>query len=73
MKLEFTDYCLMRMRQRDVLEEEVKQALDAAASKHRSRSDARREVVERIGSKKLKVIYRRDGEVTIVINTMWED
>jgi hypothetical protein len=73
MKLAFTDYCLMRMRQRDVLEDEVRQAIDASASKHRARLDGRREVVERIGSKLLKVVYRRDGDLTIVINAMWED
>jgi hypothetical protein len=63
----------MRMRQRDVLEEEVQQALNASPSRHSSRQDGRREVLERIGNKLLKVIYRREVDALIVINVMWED
>jgi hypothetical protein len=61
------------MRQRDVLEEEVQQALNASPSRHRSHQDGRREVLERIGNKLLKVIYRREVDALIVINVMWED
>ena len=73
MNVNFTDYAVMRMRQRDVLEDEVHQALLAPASQHRHRDDGRSEVLTRISRKMLLVVYRRHIEGLTVINVMWED
>jgi hypothetical protein len=72
MDLEFTDYALMRMNLRDILEEEVRQALAANPAKHTRRNDGRSEVRERIGSRSLLVVYKTNSEPRLVINAMWE-
>ena len=73
MDVEFTDYALMRMRQRNILGEEILAALAASASKHRSRADGRREVRERIAGRSLLVVYIRLANQRLrVINAMWE-
>jgi hypothetical protein len=60
------------MSQRDILEEEVIEAIEASASRHRLRADNRHEVRERIGRKALLVVYVRRRSQILVINAMWE-
>jgi hypothetical protein len=43
-RVTFSDYALMRMHQRDILEEEVLAALDRPPSAHKHRPDGRIEV-----------------------------
>jgi len=71
-RVEYTDYALRRMRQRDILDEEVMLALRAPSSKHTHRRDGRSEVRQRMGKGFLLVIYRRDREAIVVINAMWD-
>lgn len=73
MDVTFTDYAVMRMKQRDILEDEVRQALAASPSQHRHRNDGRSEVLTRVARKTLLVVYRRDEGHITVINAMWED
>jgi len=73
MEPEFTDYAVMRMHQRDILEDEVRETLATSPSKYRLRSDGRSEVRERIGRKLLLVVYVRRTEGITVVNAMWED
>jgi hypothetical protein len=73
MEVEFTDYAAMRMHQRDILQDEVQQALASSPSKHRLRTDGRSEVRERIGRKLLLVIYVKRRDVITVVNAMWEN
>ena len=73
MGVEFTDSALMRMHQRDILDEEVVQTLMSPAGRHTPRKDGRYEVTRRAGAKSLLVVYRREGTTTIVINAMWEN
>lgn len=68
----FSEYALMRMHQRDILEDEVRAALDAPASRHRRRKDGRAEVRQGFGRRTLLVVYRREGTDITVINAMWE-
>ena len=73
MNVEFTDYALMRMRQRDILLEEVREGLNASPSKHRSRSDGRFEVRERVSGRSLLIVYvRMVNQRLRVINAMRE-
>ena len=69
----FTDYALLRMHQRDIDEDDVHRALDAPSSRHVFRNDGRAEARERIDRRGvLLVVYRRDADVFVVINAMWE-
>lgn len=69
----FTEYALRRMVMRDILPEEVIQALEQPASRHgRGQMPDRREVRLRVGPKVLLVVYQRSGEDYLVINAMWE-
>ena len=69
----FTDYALSRMSERDVLVEEVVQALERAPLHHRpGKVEGREEVTLRTGQRVLLVVYRRRGEGYLVINAMWE-
>jgi len=70
--VELTEYALLRMRQRDILHEEVLVVLAAPRSQHRRRMDGRWEGTRRIGRRSLLVVYRREGTKVIVINAMWE-
>lgn len=75
MKIRFTDYAIMRMKMRDILEEEVLEALCQSQSKHsKGKIYPRREVWHRFGNKTLLVVYRqgREQESIEVINAMWE-
>jgi len=73
MHVSFTDYALLRMHQRDILEEEVRAILDSPPSRHKSRRDGRNEARGRLRRKHLLVVYvRRDAGVE-VLNAMWED
>lgn len=71
--LAFTDYALLRMRQRGISLDEVRIAFDAPSSRHRHRKDGRSEARERIdGKRTLLVVYRRTPDEIVVINAMWE-
>ena len=72
MEVTFTDYALMRMHQRDILEEEVMAVLDSPPSRHTARKDGRREARARVRRKQLLVVYVRRGESAEVLNAMWE-
>jgi hypothetical protein len=72
MSVEFTEYALGRMHLRDILEEEVLEALQSPPSRHRHRKDGRSEVKARIGAKTLLVVYRLQGDDQIIVNAMWE-
>ena len=72
MDVEFTDYARMRMHQRDILDDEVVQALESPAGRHAPRKDGRYEVTRRMRTRTLLVVYRREGTKAIVINAMWE-
>ena len=73
MKITFTDYVIMRMKMRDILEEEVIEALNQPQNKHsKGKIHPRREVRHRISDKTLLVVYRQEQEVFVVINAMWE-
>ena len=71
-RVRFTDYALFRMRQRDILEGDVRLVLERPLSGHRRRPDGRSEVVGRIGTRRLLVVYRRRVRDVLVINAMWE-
>ena len=72
-RVTFTEYALGRMVRRDILPEEVMQALDQPPGSHgRGRTPDRREVRMRIGPKTLLVVYQRSGDDYLVINAMWE-
>jgi len=73
MDVEFTDYARMRMHQRDILDEEVVQALESPSGRHTARKDDRYEVTRRTGTRSLLVVYRRQASKVIVINAMWEN
>ena len=68
----FTEYALLRMRQRDILSEEVVEILDSPRARHKQRPDGRTEVRGRVGKRTLLVVYRRAADAMIVINAMWE-
>jgi len=70
--VEFTEYALVRMRQRDILAEEVLGILDSPRFRHRQRPDGRTEVRGRVGRRTLLVICRRAADALVVINAMWE-
>lgn len=72
MAVEFTDYALDRMHLRDILPEEVIEALRSSPARHRHRKDGRHEVRARINAKTLLVVYRRQEGDQIVVNAMWE-
>ena len=71
-RVEYTEYALRRMHERDILDEEVAAALRAPSSRHKFRRDGRAEARQRIGPRTLCVIYRREPSAIIVINAMWE-
>jgi hypothetical protein len=68
--IEFTDYAVMRMSQRDILESEVVEALNCPCN-HHERDDGRSEVRHPSGPKTLLVVYRRGQRARYVINAMW--
>ena len=70
--VQFTEYALLRMRQRDILPEEVLEVLDSRRSRHKGRPDGRSEVKSRAGKRRLLVVYRRADGATVIINAMWE-
>jgi hypothetical protein len=71
--VEFTEYALLRMHQRDILREEVTLVL-ARRAQHKRRKDGRSEVRGRVPGRRnlLLVIYRRTDDTIVVINAMWE-
>ena len=69
---EFSEYALLRMRQRDILSEEVLEILGSPRAGHKQRPDGRTEVRGRVGKRTLLVVYRRAADAMIVINAMWE-
>lgn len=71
-RVRFSDYALLRMHQRDILEEEVRAVLDRPASAHRHRPDGRSQVQGRLTRGELLVIYRRRKRDRLVTNAMWE-
>jgi hypothetical protein len=68
----FTDYALTRMRDHDILQEEVESALRAPRSRHRRRKDGRSEARQRFGRRTLLVVYKMSQEALRIINAMWE-
>ena len=68
----FTDYALFRMRERHVLEEEVRMALTRPAAEHRHRRDGRSEVRVRLPDGLVLVVYRRRKRDIVVITVVWE-
>jgi hypothetical protein len=70
-QISFTDYALMRMRQRDILEEEVVETLRSRRAQHQQRKDGRWEVRYRV-RRRLLVVYLRRPSDWSVINAMWE-
>jgi hypothetical protein len=68
----FSDYALSRMRQRDILREEVLATLEAPRGRHKNRKDGRSEVRQRIRTRTLLVVYSRSARMITVINAMWE-
>ncbi len=69
----FTEYALLRMRQRGISAEGVRLGLDARSSRHTFRKDARAEARTRIdGKRTLLVVYRRTADAIVVINAMWK-
>lgn len=71
-RVRFNDYARMRMRSRDILEEEVAFALARPSSAHRHRRDGRSEVRAKTGRGQLLVVYIRSKSYLEVINAMWE-
>ena len=71
-RVRFTDYALMRMKQRDILVEEVRVVIDRPMSSHKRRPDGRAEVRWKIGPRNLLVIYRVEASQVLVINAIWE-
>jgi len=71
-RIDFSEYATLRMHQRDILEDEVLDALAAVMSRPRNRPDRRSEVRHRTGGRVLLVIYRRERTRVLVINAMWE-
>ena len=71
-RVEYTEYALRRMHQRDILGDEVIAAVRAPSSRHKRRRDGRTEVRQRFGERALLVIYRRRPSAIVVINAMWE-
>jgi len=58
---------------RDILEEEVIEALSQPQSKHsKGKIYPRKEVRHRFSNKTLLVIYKQEQESVEVINAMWE-
>lgn len=57
---------------RDILENEVLEALKQPMSKHRKgKIHPRMEVHHRIGVKTLIVVYKKQKNITVIINAMW--
>ncbi len=73
MKIRFTDYAIMRMKMRDILEEEVIEALGQPQSKHsKGKIHPRKEVRHHFGNKTLLIVYKLEQEAIEVINAIWE-
>jgi len=73
--IHFTDYALRRMRQRNITEQEVREALEAPASEHRfNPKHGRRNVKRRvpISGRTILVSYEKRDDETVVINAMEE-
>ena len=73
--IRFEDYALRRMRQRNITEQEVREALEAPASKHWfNRKHGRMNVKRRlpISGRTILVSYERRGDETVVVNAMEE-
>lgn len=71
-KARFSEYALLRMHQRDILEDEVLAVLERPPSAHRRRPDGRSEVRGKLPHGLLFVVYRRRKRDLLVINAMWE-
>jgi hypothetical protein len=71
-RIEFSEYALLRMRQRDILLEEAREILELPRSRHKRRADGRSEVRGQVGKRTLLVVYRQAGDIIVVINAMWE-
>ena len=73
MEVDFTEYALSRMRMRDILPEEVEEALRYPQSRRRQgKVMGRLEVRYNVGQRTLLVVYRRRRGRILVINAMWE-
>jgi len=70
-QIEYHDHALLRIHEHDILREEIEQALSAVSSKHKHRKDGRWEVRERVGKRRLLVVYVKNKVIT-VISAMWD-
>jgi hypothetical protein len=68
--IQYTDYALLRMKRRDITEEEVEEALSCTCN-HQPRRDGRWEVNHPHALGVLRVVYRRERAARYVINVMW--
>ncbi len=71
----FEEYALMRMRMRDITEQEVMEALDAPRGRHwfntkHGRMNVRSRVS--VSGKTLLVAYERQDDEVVVVNAMWD-
>ncbi len=71
--IHFTDYALRRMRQRNITEQEVREALEAPASEHwfnpkHGRPNVKRKVP--ISGRTILVSYEKQDGETVIINAM---
>ena len=68
----YTEHASLRMRDHDILDEEVELALRAPRARHKRRKDGRAEARQRINKRTLLVIYKRSADEILIISAMWE-
>jgi hypothetical protein len=68
----YTEHASLRMRDHDILDEEVELTLQAPSSRHKRRKDGRVEARQRINKRTLLVIYERSANEILIISAMWE-
>jgi hypothetical protein len=68
----YTEHARLRMRDHDILDEEVELALSAPPARHKRRKDGRAEARQRINTRMLLVIYKINAREILVISAMWE-
>jgi hypothetical protein len=71
-RVRFTEYALLRLRERHISEEEVRRALARPAAEHWHRRDGRSEVRLRLPDGLLLVVYRGRKRDITVITVVWE-
>jgi hypothetical protein len=74
-RISFESYALNKMRIRNITKQEVLEVLEAPRSQHwYNRKHCRMNVRSRasISGKMLLVSYDRRGDITVVVNAMWD-